>query len=231
MNNPLDPSNFKKNSDEEDEGDDEFNIKTLEDEASPEVKALLDVLSADDEFNSELDALLANLDPDNIDLTYLQTNLILLLQNMLGRLHISGKDKIKELLKSKEKQIGGHLKELSMHLMMTRSQTVKEFTKGIDTPKDKYAHLNTVSKTHIKQVMRRFAVYEVYKLMNPRRIAGETKRQHFMSNIITLGLRKAIKYEGETIEQVKKEYAPSVLKNLEKQHSRFKKGGIKGITV
>lgn len=42
----------------------------------------------------------------------------------------------------------------------------------------------------------RLAMYEIYKITNPQRIAGETEMDNFINNVKTRGLAVACKYEG-----------------------------------
>ncbi len=75
----------------------------------------------------------------------------------------------------------------------------------------------------------RLAIYELYKVINPRRLAGETDLENFISNVQTRGIQVALQNDG-------KEYAidfkAQELENLESYRHGFtqtlKDGGTKG---
>jgi hypothetical protein len=48
----------------------------------------------------------------------------------------------------------------------------------------------------------RIMIYEVYKVLNPRKLAGETKIDNFINNVITRGIDEAIKYEGKNFAKI-----------------------------
>ena len=47
-----------------------------------------------------------------------------------------------------------------------------------------------------KQIRLRAAIYEIYKLTNPNRLAGETAMENFIKNVKTRGVEFAMKYDG-----------------------------------
>ena len=120
----------------------------------------------------------------------------------------------------KEKDILEQLTMLSHHLMMMKTPMAKEMSKGIEVPKDKNDHLTAASVRNTKQILKRFAIYEMYKILNPRRIAGETKRENFIHNYISGGIRKAMHYDlsehkskrSEIVKQVDRIAAPKSMK-------------------
>lgn len=203
-------------------------IENAENELPKEAQAILEALESDTEFNKEMEELLSSLDSGTLDLTILQSKLLLLIKSAIGRLD-KGKSKILEtILKSKEKEILDQLTALSHHLMMQKSQLAKDASQDLENPKDKYSNLTTAAIKNTKEILKRFAIYQIYKVMNPRRIAGETRRENFVANFITGGIKKAMKYEGGSKDEIKT-YSPAMLKNLNKAHTAFKKNGGRGL--
>ena len=79
-------------------------------------------------------------------------------------------------------------------------------------------------------MMRRFVIYEIYKFLNPRRIAGETKKENFIKNFIIRGEKIARKFEGGSKKDIKK-YSPEFLKQLRKKRKKFASKGGGGIGI
>jgi hypothetical protein len=52
-----------------------------------------------------------------------------------------------------------------------------------------------LEKEQQEQVVR-FMIYELYKMTNPRQIAGETKLDNFISNVLMYGIKEALQYAG-----------------------------------
>jgi hypothetical protein len=192
----------------------------------PDAEAILDALMEDEQFNVEIEGLIKKLTEESLDLAELQSKFILMIIETLKRLK---KSKLHDLeySKQKEQDISEQLALISNHLMMHKSLIAKESVDGLDTPKDRYQNITDSSKKYMKQSLRRFAIYEIYKWMNPHRIAGETRKDNFVHNMITGGIKKAVQYEGGTKEEIKS-YSPSFIKSLEKKHEQFVKGGGRG---
>ncbi len=55
-------------------------------------------------------------------------------------------------------------------------------------------------------------IYEIYKIVNPHRLAGETAMDNFIKNVKTRGIKEAMKYEGA---EYAKDMHKDDLKNLE----------------
>lgn len=51
-------------------------------------------------------------------------------------------------------------------------------------------------KEEFKKHRYRMAMYEIYKVLNPAQLAGETKLDNFLNNLMTRGLAVAQKYQG-----------------------------------
>ena len=72
--------------------------------------------------------------------------------------------------------------------------------------------------------MKNFAVYEIYKVINPKRIAGETAKDNYKHNLIEGGVALASKYEGGKASDLKR-YGSVEVDRLKRQVTSFKKGG------
>ena len=69
-----------------------------------------------------------------------------------------------------------------------------------------------------KQIRLRQIIYEVYKIINPERLAGETSLENFISNVITRGIEVAMEYDGS---QYAKKFTEEELNNLESHKTSF----------
>ena len=80
-----------------------------------------------------------------------------------------------------------------------------------------------------KERRHRLMIYEVYKVMNPNRLAGETGIENFINNVITRGIKTAMKYEGANFAKL---FDEKELENLESHKHSFaqmlRDGGVKG---
>lgn len=80
-----------------------------------------------------------------------------------------------------------------------------------------------------KQRRNRLVIYEVYKILNPHRLAGETSLENFINNVRTRGIEEARKYEGADKEQ---DFDKKELEDLESHKFSFVKSleaeGFKG---
>lgn len=80
-----------------------------------------------------------------------------------------------------------------------------------------------------KERRHRLIIYEVYKILNPHRLAGETSLENFINNVKTRGIEEARKYEGANYEQ---DFKKKDLENLESNRFSFvenlKNAGFKG---
>ena len=84
--------------------------------------------------------------------------------------------------------------------------------------------LDAKAKASVKKIIKEFAIYEVYKVMNPRRIAGETKKDNYAHNMMMGGQKRASKYEGGK-ESDLKSYGEAEVRRIEQASKTFQKGG------
>ena len=190
-----------------------------------EAQEMLEVLESDEEFNKEMEELMSAIAAGTLDLTALQSKFLLLIKSTLARLNKSKSKALEHILKGNEQDILDQLATLSHYMMMQRTLVVQEATLGVQNPKDKYSNLTAAAIQSTKQILKRFAVYEIYKVMNPRRIAGETSKDNFIANLVTGGIRKAIKYEPKEFQKA----STKEIKQLSKAHVAFKKSGGRGL--
>lgn len=190
-------------------------------EISPESKEMLESFETDEEFNKEIEALVLALTEGDLDLSQIQTKFLLLIKAKLSKLTKSELHSLEQKFKHNEQSITDQLATLSNYLMMQKASIVRMAKDGIDSPKDKYEHANSSFIKNTQQLLKRFAVYEIYKVMNPHRIAGETKRQNFVNNYITGGLKNAMHYDPKEL----KHTSAQEIKQLEKAHNSFRKSG------
>ncbi|MFV9936501.1 MAG: DUF5394 family protein [Rickettsia endosymbiont of Haemaphysalis japonica] len=184
---------------------------------SKEVGEIFEELSQNEEFEYEMERMLAILNEQTMDLTQLQSRIILLIRKYLG--------KTKNLkLKMDEKLINKNVAEVSNYLMHQHSKIVRDANKNLANPKDKLQGLTKQARIDLKRLLKSFAVYQIYMFMNPKRIAGETKLMNFAYNMIRGGMKLAKKYEGGKEKDIKS-YSPRLIKKLEKTHVGFKKSG------
>lgn len=187
-------------------------------------KPLLELLEKEEDFEAEIDKILSNI--QDLDLTKLQSQILLYLKNLLSR--IEKKLNIEVTCSIPRSRIENHLKQLSLYLMNTRSMEVRDASRGIAVGKSKYEYLNKEARAEVRILIKKFAIYELYKILNPRRIAGNTRYENFVNNVIMMGLEVARKYEGGTNKELQK-YSPEFIKELERSHIKFKKTGGRGI--
>ncbi|KJW02346.1 hypothetical protein REIP_0352 [Rickettsia endosymbiont of Ixodes pacificus] len=191
---------------------------------SKEVEEIFEELSQNEEFEYEMERILAILNEQTMDLTQLQSRIILLIRKYLGKT----KSLKLKMLKMDEKLINKNVAEVSNYLMHQHSKIVRDANKNLANPKDKLQGLTKQARIDLKLLLKSFAVYQIYMFMNPKRIAGETKLMNFAYNMIRGGMKLAKKYEGGKEKDIKS-YSPRLIKKLEKAHVGFKKSG--GISI
>ena len=88
--------------------------------------------------------------------------------------------------------------------------------------KDQYINMSDQAKNNFKNLIKNFAIYEIYKVMNPRRIAGETKKDNYKHNMIMGGQKLAGKYEGGKESEISK-YSQGFKDQVTKQAKQINK--------
>ena len=94
----------------------------------------------------------------------------------------------------------------------------KEVDSAINMEDMDYEYMDGDSLKNFRKIVRNFIVYEMYKLINPRRIAGETKEQSMADNIMMYGAKRAAKFEGK---DVLSKLDPELVKELDQKYKIF----------
>jgi hypothetical protein len=182
---------------DEEEAEVDFNNLASTEELDPELKELLENLNNNEDIDKAVDALMADIDLNSdFDIEEIKNKIFLLLRDQLARIKSLDEAYVKKILKKREKAIYKHLEALSQYLIVRRAQIqgskktiFNKLTKAIPG-------ITQQAKKDFRNMVKRFAIYEVYKIMDPKRIAGETKVMNFVHNMIMGGFSKAHKYEG-----------------------------------
>ncbi|MES2214844.1 MAG: DUF5394 family protein [Pseudomonadota bacterium] len=189
----------------------------------------LALLESDEEFTKGIDELLADLDSANPNLEAIQSKIILLIKKYLFR-EGNSKDHsiLDQIFKSSEEKVVRLVRDLSAYIIIRKSQKFSE-EKQNDILEHFYddglAANNSRSMQDIKAAMKRFMIYEIYKIMTPYRIAGATKKEKFISNAIVHGVKVAMKHDGGTKQEIEK-YDSDLVNALHKSVRALKRKSI-----
>lgn len=104
--------------------------------------------------------------------------------------------------------------EKEKHLDKEVSQFVNDVMElhGLNNKSKNFEMSNIRARKDFKRIVAHFAIYEIYKVMNPKRIAGESKKMNYAHNLIQGGTKLASKYEGGREADLKKYGANEVQK-------------------
>lgn len=194
-------------------------LEQLEMELSshPKLKEIYYTLAESKEFTVELEELMSKI--DSISLVNMQSELIILvkkyMQNCFGE---------KSFSKIAEMELIQYIRKLSMMILAKNKKLQKSFGENkeldatIDMENMNYEYMDEYSLKNFRKTVRNFIVYEMYKLINPRRIAGETKEQSMADNIVMYGAKRAAKFEGS---DGLSKLDPELVKELDKRHKIF----------
>ena len=210
-------------------------------ESDEEFKDILDILDPDtkQKFASELAHLFEEMEKDDdlgtaveklIDECHeveeVQSKLILLVKEHLKKKRKNSIQSGKEIDADKEK-IARDAEELCQKLWQKIEQEL-DAESGEMSHKGKAHLLSLESRKNLKRIMKSFVVYEVYKVMNPKRIAGETAKDNYKHNLIEGGVALASKYEGGKEADLKK-YGSVEMNKIAGQVANLKKPGRGGM--
>ncbi len=187
-------------------------------------------------FESELASVFEELEEDQdlgkaVDEVFEQTSNLYEIQSKLiliikGCLNDSKENdpELQEAIDADEAEIAKDIIELTRKLMKDINPEMEnEF--GRISHKDRAYMLDAKAKQNFKKIMKNFAVYEVYKVMNPNRIAGETAKENYRHNLSRGGQKLASKYEGGKASDLK-EYGKAEVKNIKSQARAIKNSGF-----
>lgn len=94
-------------------------------------------------------------------------------------------------------------REINLRLEKEFSTAKKNSAKKDLTKKD---------KNNLKKNLKNFIIFSIYQVMNPRAIAGESKKINYQNNLIARGTEVANKYEGGEDNAIEKYSEPEVKK-------------------
>ncbi len=178
-------------------------------------------LENDKDFEEEIGKMLTGLSEEG-DLPKLQSQIILLIKRYLSK-ELALKKYAGAAIKFDEQQLAVHLAEMSGYLMQQRTSIIKS-SLGDTADKNRYYNQSNQSRFDLKRLVKNFVIYEIYKALSPRRIAGETRRDNFIHNVIMGGIERAKHYTGGSAAEIAS-YSPNLIKKLEGVNKNFKKNG------
>ncbi|RYE06020.1 MAG: hypothetical protein EOP33_02110 [Rickettsiaceae bacterium] len=146
----------------------------------------------EDSFDKEIEQILTNFNEKTADLTQLQTQIISMVRKYSQSEMILIDPKNTDI---DDKVITKNVNEASVYLMKQRENIIKDNV-TLAEKSNNFELIDKKSKEDFKRLVKGFAIYEIYKCMNPERIAGETKQDNFSHNLATRGLKKADHYAG-----------------------------------
>lgn len=158
------------------------------DEFESEFANIFEEMSKEEEIASIIEDIIEKTD----DIQEIQSKLTLLIIEHLRKKSKSSKNHI-DIDKSDEKKVTRDIQELCRKFLHSLDQEPDQKLARISR-KDRAHILDAQAKKQIKKIMKAFAVYEMYKVMNPRRIAGETEKSNFVHNLVIGGKKLAFKY-------------------------------------
>jgi hypothetical protein len=213
-----DDGNKKKKSDEEFENILDILDPHIKEKFESELAHVFEEMEKDDDLGSAVEKLI----DECHEMEEIQSKLILLIKEHLKKKRKNSVEGVKGADADEEK-IARDAEELCRKLLQQIDQELDP-SLGRISHKDRAHMLNLESKKFLKRVMKNFAVYQVYKVMNPKRIAGETAKDNYVHNLIEGGVSLASKHEGGRPSDLKK-YGAAEVGRLKRQASDFKKGG------
>lgn len=182
-----------------------------------EMAHIFEELHKDLNFANALEAIF---DGSN-NLNEIQSKIILLIEQYISE--TKGKNKNAALVVDTHK-IAQDIDKISSNFMKTLGQEADDPEISSVAKKDELQFITGQAKKDLMRTLKNLAVYELYKVMNPRRIAGETKKDNYINNTMVRGHKIASLYEGGSKAEVQS-YDKQELARIEKQSNSFRKGG------
>lgn len=199
----------------------DFNKLGTDEDLAPELKSLIDSIVNNTEMDEQIEDLFEDLDSNGlIDIKKSKGKLLLLLQSYLSRVANINKEQSKKILAKIEREINHHIDDLNHHFVHQK-ESIQNTNRGfLSNLKERFASVNTKSKEDLKNVIKRFAIYEAYQVINPKRIAGESRLDNFVHNMILGGFKRASKYVGGRPKDLQN-YNKNFILKLEKLHNQL----------
>ena len=207
----------KQNSNKEEDVE-SFDLQTLE-KFESEMAHIFEELKKDSNLGHAIDQIFE----ESNNLNEIQTKTILLIQKHAKAIGPTLDPKL-EKSRFDPKQMAKDMSKLIHDLMKNNEEEINDPEIGTIAKGDKYHHISGQSKKDLKRIMKNFAVYQVYKVMTPKRIAGETKKDNYEHNMMKGGEKLARQYEGGSDADIKS-YGKAEVERIKKQSNQFQKGG------
>lgn len=212
----------------------EENLKKIISTNPDEEIGLVDLTSENSNLKNKIAILLSRLESDGA--SDIEEEVATLLCNMMGFFakHVEDIPSFESLDPEQQKALLLKFKGVAQSISGRKIKSIDEMVQlfvftvlsaigeNVSTAKDITA-IEVMNKKHkhsFREFLKRMVDYETYKIMNPRRIAGETKEDNFISNAVVLGVKKAMQYEGLDFDETKINH--NSLKTLEAAHLKYK---------
>ena len=191
---------------------------SLSEKYESEMVEILEELKKDENVGKAIDRIIE----EAADLGEMQSKLILLIKKHLAKRELKTDKLTDKKIKFNDEEIEEDISKFTRNLIKRYEGADRDIdaNNSID---DKYP-LDAKAKASVKKIIKEFAIYEVYKVMNPRRIAGETKKDNYAHNMMMGGQKRASKYEGGK-ESDLKSYGEAEVRRIEQASKTFQKGG------
>lgn len=191
-----------------------------EDGFDEDLKDLIEGFVNDKTMDGQIDSLFDEIQQSGVvNFKKEKDKILLLLQAYLSRMSGLDNSKATKLLKAREKAIGKHLDDLERYFR--NHNLAKPQGKGLFSKiKNSFSNMSLQAKKDFRNMVKRFAIYEVYQAISPRRIAGESKLTNFIHNMILGGLKRAAKYTGGKANDLK-HYDKNFILKLQKLHNQL----------
>lgn len=191
---------------------------SLSEKYESEMVEILEELKKDENVGKAIDRIIE----EAADLGEMQSKLILLIKKHLAKRELKTDKLTDKKIKFNDEEIEQDISKFTCNLIKRYEGADRDIdaNNSID---DKYP-LDAKAKASVKKIIKEFAIYEVYKVMNPRRIAGETKKDNYAHNMMMGGQKRASKYEGGK-ESDLKSYGEAEVRRIEQASKTFQKGG------
>ena len=191
---------------------------SLSEKYESEMVEILEELKKDENVGKAIDRIIE----EAADLGEMQSKLILLIKKHLAKRELKTAKLTGKKIKFNDEEVEQDISKFTRNLIKRYEGADRDIdaNNSID---DKYP-LDAKAKASVKKIIKEFAIYEVYKVMNPRRIAGETKKDNYAHNMMMGGQKRASKYEGGK-ESDLKSYGEAEVRRIEQASKTFQKGG------
>lgn len=147
------------------------------------------------------------------DIDEIQSKLIILLKKYLDSTKIVTNKTTGEKIKFNDEESAHNIAKFTRQLIKKNAEIDPDIAEN-DNNDGRYS-VSKKTKMAIKKALKEFTVYEIYKAMNPKRIAGETKKDNYAHNMMIGGKKRASRYEGGS-EADLKSYGKDQIKRIER---------------